>query len=143
MGNPYRQNYQSIQLYGRNFYTHKSFRKSSYIASTEGTFLGNEFVSSGYKANNWYGLEIECAYDPSLNTQNLANFEIRGWAVNKIKTTGMAQTSGDITGTIVMNTTNISNFNFNLANTFNNSKLLLQLIKKGLLIQSVKKLKTE
>lgn len=28
--------------------------KSSYIASTEGTFLGNEFVSSGYKANNWY-----------------------------------------------------------------------------------------
>ena len=42
--------------------------KSSYIASTEGTFLGNEFVSSGYKANNWYGLEIECAYDPSLNT---------------------------------------------------------------------------
>lgn len=89
------------------------------------------------------GLEIECAYDPSLNTQSLANFEIRGWAVNKIKTTGMAQTSGDITGTIVMNTTNISNFNFNLANTFNNSKLLLQLIKKGLLIQSVKKLKTE
>lgn len=57
--------------------------KSSYIASTEGTFLGNEFVSSGYKANNWYGLEIECAYDPSLNTQSLANFEIRGWAVNK------------------------------------------------------------
>ena len=45
--------------------------------------------------------EIECAYDPSLNTQSLANFEIRGWAVNKIKTTGMAQTSGDITGTIV------------------------------------------
>lgn len=143
MGNPYRQNYQSIQLYGRNFYTHKSFRKIFIYSKYRRYILGNEFVSSGYKANNWYGLEIECAYDPSLNTQSLANFEIRGWAVNKIKTTGMAQTSGDITGTIVMNTTNISNFNFNLANTFNNSKLLLQLIKKGLLIQSVKKLKTE
>lgn len=105
--------------------------KSSYIASTEGTFLGNEFVSSGYKANNWYGLEIECAYDPSLNTQSLANFEIRGWAVNKIKTTGMAQTSGDITGTIVMNTTNISNFNFNLANTFNNSKTSIAVNQEG------------
>lgn len=105
--------------------------KSSYIASTEGTFLGNEFVSSGYKANNWYGLEIECAYDPSLNTQTLANFEIRGWAVNKIKTTGTAQTSGDITGTIVMNTTNISNFNFNLTNTFNNSRTSIAVNQNG------------
>lgn len=105
--------------------------KSSYIASTEGTFLGNEFVSSGYKANNWYGLEIECAYDPNLNTENLANFEIRGWAVNKIKTTGTAQTSGDITGTIVMNTNNISNFNFSLNNTFNNSRTSIAVNQSG------------
>lgn len=61
----------------------------------------------------------------------IANFEIRGWAVNKIKTTGMAQTSGDITGTIVMNTTNISNFNFNLANTFNNSKTSIAVNQEG------------
>lgn len=131
MGNPYRQNYQSIQLYGRNFYTHKSFRKIFIYSKYRRYILGNEFVSSGYKANNWYGLEIECAYDPSLNTQSLANFEIRGWAVNKIKTTGMAQTSGDITGTIVMNTTNISNFNFNLANTFNNSKTSIAVNQEG------------
>ena len=43
----------------------------------------------------------------------------------------MAQTSGDITGTIVMNTTNISNFNFNLANTFNNSKTSIAVNQEG------------
>lgn len=105
--------------------------KSSYIASTEGTFFGNEFVSSGYKANNWYGLEIECAYDPNINTQSLVNFELKGWAVNKIKTTGTAQTSGDITGTIVMNTNHISNFNFNLTNTFNNSRTSIAVNQNG------------
>lgn len=105
--------------------------KSSYITSTEGTFFGDEFVSSGYKANNWYGLEIECAYDPDLNTQSLINFEIKGWAVKKINTTGTAQTTGDITGTIVMNTNNISNFNFNLSNTFNNTRTSIAVNQNG------------
>lgn len=105
--------------------------RSSYITSTEGTFFGNEFVSSGYKANNWYGLEIECAYDPDLNTQSLVNFEIKGWAVKKINTTGTAQTTGDITGTIVMNTNNISNFNFNLSNTFNNTMTSIAVNQNG------------
>ena len=33
---------------------------------------------------------------PSLNTQSLANFEIRGWAVNKIKLQVWLKQIGDI-----------------------------------------------
>ena len=104
---------------------------SFYIASTEGTFFGNTFVCKGYKPNNWYGLEIECAYDPYLTTQSRVNFEIRGWAVSEISTTGTAQTQGDITGTIEMNTNNITNFNFNLSNMFNDSKTTIKVNQTG------------
>lgn len=55
----------------------------------------------------------------------------------------MAQTSGDITGTIVMNTTNISNFNFNLANTFNNSKTSIAVNQEGFINTVSKEIETE
>lgn len=107
-----------------------SYGYLSYIASTEGTYFGDKFVSKGYKPNNWYGLEIECAYDPELTTQDQINFEVRGWCVNKITTTGTAETTGDITGTIEMHT-NAPNFNFNLSNRFNNYNTNIKVNQSG------------
>lgn len=116
---------------------------SSYIASTEGTYYGNSFVCKGYKPNNWYGLEIECAYDPYLTPQTQIDFEVRGWAVSKITTTGTAETTGDITGTIEMNTNKITNFNFNLSNMFNNSNTTIKVNQSGFINSIGQKMEEE
>ncbi|MCC8146855.1 MAG: hypothetical protein LIO93_10585 [Bacteroidales bacterium] len=91
----------------------------SYITSPQGTWVGKEFVSCGYQVNKWYGLEIECAYDPSIVPGSNHNFSIYGWVADKTTISGQGNTTGSITGTI----TNVSpaNFNLSLSNMCNQS----------------------
>lgn len=98
----------------------KKIAGPSYISSPPGTVMGTEFMGKGYQVNNWYGLEVECAYDPTITAGSSYNFEMMGWAVNKTTITGEGKTDGSITGTIQL-TAPSANFNLNLSNMFNQS----------------------
>lgn len=93
----------------------------SYITSTPGVYMAEEFIGKGYIVNNWYGFEIECAYDPDIIQGSGYNFELLGWAVNKTKTEGEGKTEGSITGTISYISPNGSP-NLSLNNMFNKSE---------------------
>lgn len=88
-----------------------------YITTPSGTIIGTEFVGRGYQVNNWYGIEVECAYDPSIVSGSSYNFEMAGWVVDKTTITGEGKTDGSITGTIEFMAPS-SNFNLSLSNMF-------------------------
>lgn len=90
----------------------------SIITTPEGSIVGGSYKSIGYKENMWYGLELECAYDPSLSKSNHC-FYIKGWGVNDISLTGTGTTTGTITGTIKTNVPNSNSFNLSLNNMLN------------------------
>ena len=98
----------------------KKIAGPSYITSPPGTVMGTQFIGKGYQVNNWYGLEVECAYDPSIAVGTLYNFEMMGWAVNKTTITGDGKTDGSITGTVEFMAPT-SNFNINLSDMFKQS----------------------
>lgn len=98
----------------------KKIAGPSYITSPPGTVMGTQFIGKGYQVNNWYGLEVECAYDPSITVGTLYNFEMMGWAVNKTTITGDGKTDGSITGTVEFMAPT-SNFNINLSDMFKQS----------------------
>lgn len=88
-----------------------------YITTPQGTVIGTEFVGRGYQVNNWYGIEIECAYDPSITSGSSYNFEMAGWSVDKTTITGVGKTDGSITGTIEYMAPS-TNFSLSLSNMF-------------------------
>lgn len=98
----------------------KKIASPSYITSPPGTVMGTQFIGKGYQVNNWYGLEVECAYDPSIAVGTLYNFEMMGWAVNKTTITGDGKTDGSITGTVEFMAPT-SNFNISLSEMFKQS----------------------
>ncbi len=91
------------------------------INSPEVSFSGTEASGTGYKSSNWYGIEVECAYDENINANNQINFKIKGWATNKITLSGTGTSSGTITGTIKTTPANSSGLNLRLDNMFNNN----------------------
>lgn len=94
----------------------------SQITTPRGSFTASGFSSEGYKANNWYGIELECAYDPSIMLNTNMNFIIKGWAYNEVNITGTGITEGSINGTIKTVYPKSSSFNLSLQNMFNNSQ---------------------
>lgn len=92
----------------------------SFITTPSGTLMGTQFLGKGYMVNNWYGIEVECAYDPSVVAGSMHNFEIMGWASNVATITGQGTTSGDIEGTIEF-TAPSGGLNISLSNMFNKS----------------------
>lgn len=91
-----------------------------YIKSTPGSWVGTEFIGKGYLANNWFGFEVECAYDPLITPGSNYMFSFLGWAVNKTITTGQGETDGSLTGTVSY-TSPSTTFNLSLSNMFNKS----------------------
>lgn len=87
----------------------------AYVTSTPGVLYAGLFQCKGYQENQWYGLEMECAYDP--NIADNTNFRLNGWATNEVTYTGTASTTGNINGTITSNSTNTGT-NFDLSNMF-------------------------
>lgn len=95
----------------------------SYITTSPGIVMDSTFIGGGYQVNNWYGIEVECAYDPSITVGSTYNFQLAGWAVNTTIISGEGRTNGSVTGTIELSAPS-SNFTINLSNMFNqtNSK---------------------
>lgn len=96
----------------------KKVSQPSYITSSLGSVFGTEFSGRGYQVNNWYGMEVELAYDSSLALAASCNLELGGWAVGKTKVTGDGKTDGSITGTVELMAP-MSNFTISLSNMFN------------------------
>lgn len=95
----------------------------SFISSPELTFVSSDLnkVSKGYLYNNWYGTEIEIAYDNTLYSDNTVKyFDLGGWCDNISSITGKIETKGDITGKII-STSSGGSFNLSLSNLFNNT----------------------
>jgi len=88
----------------------------AFVTSTPGELYLEQFVCGGYQENQWYGFEMECAYDPNILPNT--NFRLNGWATNLISHTGEASTTGNINGTITSKSES-SGIDFNLSNMFN------------------------
>ncbi len=95
-------------------------RKSApaYIYSP-GWTIGDTSRGIGFKENQWYGFEIECAYDS--NVQENSAFNVNIWAANVSKITGVAKTQGEINGSIKSVAPNMPNLNLTLNNTNNSN----------------------
>lgn len=94
-----------------------------FISSPELTFESSDLnkASKGYLYNNWYGIEIEIAYDSSLYSSNtIKYFDLGGWCNNISSITGKIDTKGDITGKIISSSSGGS-FTLSLSNLFNNT----------------------
>lgn len=91
----------------------------AYIFSP-GWSVGVNNMSIGFKENNWYAIEIECAYDPDM--QDGSNFTAAVWAANVTTSFGKAITNGQITGSITSSASNMPDLTLNLGsiNTINN-----------------------
>lgn len=100
----------------------KPLHSPSYICSSPGLIVTKDsmFMGTGYQVNNWYGFEIECAYDNRINQQSGHLFEFKAWAANVSRITGSSLANGDIAGTIEYLSNNQS-FSVNLNNMFNNT----------------------
>lgn len=74
-------------------------------------------LSSGYVPNQWYGMEIECAYDSNSQDNNYLHMLIGGVAIANITTSGTLY--GSITGNV--QTTYSSNNSVSLSISINNN----------------------
>lgn len=93
----------------------------SFISSPPGMVSGTTFSGTGYQVNNWYGIEIECAYDPTISANSGHTFQMKGWAADINKITGTGVTEGSIEGTIEYKAS-VGNFNLSLSNLLNESR---------------------
>lgn len=94
---------------------------------------GNSGLLPGvtYAGNNWYGLELECAYDETTSVTN--SLAIKLWAANITITKSEGEAIGDITGNISTTYSNVPSFDLALnidksvsvTETVNNGGLIL------------------
>lgn len=106
-------------LFANDNTTMKSY--PTYISSPQGTFTDSKFDIVGYGTERWYGIEMECAYDPQL-AKSTSSLFLLGRAVNKIKYTGDGLSTGNIDGTITGTASNNSSLNLSFSNMFNSNK---------------------
>lgn len=119
-------NYTDSYAFGAN----KKKVAPSYVTTPVGSIDSNSrFVSQGYKENTWYGLEIECAYDPNIIGKN-SYFDINAWSANKISMQGTFDGQGKIDGSIT-NVGSNSSINVSLSNLLNSSINKTNSIKVG------------
>lgn len=87
----------------------------TYITTPEGPW-----GKIGYNTQCWYGFEIECAYDPTLNSSN-AYMVLLGKAINKSEYRGFGSTMGNINGTVTSTNNNNSSLNLSFSQMFNSN----------------------
>lgn len=78
-----------------------------YTFSPNIKLANGEMNNIGFKVNQWYGMEFECAYDPSISST--ATFNILLWGTKFAKITGSSTTTGSINGTIVSTSPDMPN----------------------------------
>lgn len=98
-----------------------SVRKDSpiHISTPVGAIANNNFSTVGFQNQVWYGLEIECAYDPQTTISNDCNLYLMGRAVDKITYTGTGESKGNIEGTITSTAPAGAGLSVNFSNMFN------------------------
>ena len=98
-----------------------SIRKASpiYISTPVGAIANNNFSTVGFQNQVWYGLEIECAYDPQTTVSNDCNLYLMGRAVDKITYTGTGESKGNIEGTITSTAPAGAGLSVQFSNMFN------------------------
>lgn len=98
-----------------------SIRKDSpiFISTPVGSFTNNDFSAVGFQNQVWYGLEIECAYDPQTTISNDYNLYLMGRAVDKITYTGTGNSTGNIEGTITSTAPAGAGLSLEFSNMFN------------------------
>lgn len=109
--------------YTSNIAEDASIRKDSpvYISTPVGTISNNAFSAVGFQNQVWYGLEIECAYDPQVSTSDDNNLYLMGRAVDKITYNGTGTSKGDIEGSITSTSSAGAGLSLNFSNMFNNN----------------------
>ncbi|WP_071146140.1 hypothetical protein [Bacteroides ihuae] len=98
-----------------------SVRKDSpiHISTPVGAIANNNFSTVGFQNQVWYGLEIECAYDPQTTISNDCNLYLMGRAVDKITYTGTGESKGNIEGTITSTAPAGAGLSVQFSNMFN------------------------
>lgn len=87
------------------------------FASTECNIKQNSMPRSGYKANNWYGLEVELAYDANAVSTNKLSAKLWAQFLTSISMSGTA--AGEIQGNIQTVYSNSPTINNNISLTAN------------------------
>lgn len=90
----------------------------SFITTPVGNFSNNVFSGVGLQNGVWYGMEIECAYDPSISSNSAHTLTLMGRAVDETITVGSIVSTGTINGSI-KGTMPTSNINLSFSDMFN------------------------
>ena len=96
-------------------------------ANSEGN---NLLPGVAYAGNNWYGLELECAYDETTSVTN--NLEVKLWSADIMITESEGEAIGDITGNISTTYSNVPSFDLSL--NVDNSASVTETVNNGGLI---------
>lgn len=93
----------------------------AYISTPVGSIVGTAYTSVGFQNQVWYGLEIECAYDPQTSIGSNKNFYLMGRAIDKITYNGIGTSKGNIEGSITSTAPAGAGLSMNFSNMFNKS----------------------
>ena len=74
-------------------------------------------MATSFSQNQWYGMEVELAYDSSVTDSNLFSFALQSQNITNITLGGSI--AGSITGTVTTVFSNTPNFNFSIDNSKN------------------------
>lgn len=77
-----------------------------------GMLWGDQAQGVGYKANTWYAMEVECAYEASSQSANRLMFRL--WAATITKSQSTGSSTGTINGNIVTTYSNNPNFSLTI-----------------------------
>ncbi|MGN0228310.1 MAG: hypothetical protein ACI4BH_00730 [Muribaculaceae bacterium] len=74
-------------------------------------------MATSFSQNQWYGMEVELAYDSTVTDANLFSFGLQSQNITNITLGGSI--AGSITGNVTTVYSNTPNFNFNINNSKN------------------------
>ncbi len=96
-----------------------------YISTPKGAIADNTFSTVGFQNQVWYGLEIECAYDPQTSISDDCNLYLMGRAVDKITYNGTGTSNGNIEGTITSTAPAGAGLSVQFSNMFNTTNSII------------------
>lgn len=110
-------NYLHEYAYGAD----STLNNPAYVSTLSGAFSDTTYQCSGYQNDVWYGIQMECAYDPNLYIGSNADFYIMGRGIDKITFSGTGNSVGNIEGNITNASSSSNGVSLNFSNFLNNS----------------------
>ncbi|MBP1593292.1 MAG: hypothetical protein H6Q12_310 [Bacteroidetes bacterium] len=104
-----------------------SIKKASpiYISTPIGAISNTTFSTVGFQNQVWYGIEIECAYDPQTSISDDCNLYLMGRAIDKITYNGTGTSNGNIEGTITSTAPAGAGLSLQFSNMFNTTNSII------------------